>query len=117
MLNKFLKFLFPEKFYVFDDLESAKASVPIGKGVRVRAGNEEVCITRNEVRFFAFLNKCPHRQLPLHQGIIEKDGWICPFHRYCFNLSSGKNTTVPHPGKLIIYKTGVDRKGFYIVIK
>jgi nitrite reductase/ring-hydroxylating ferredoxin subunit len=116
MLKKIFSSFFPDKFYVFSSLDEAKNTVPEGKGIRVNLENQEVCLTRNGEVFFAFINKCPHRQLPLHQGVLENNNWVCPFHRYCFNLESGKNMTVDHKDRLILLKTGTDSKGVFIVL-
>lgn len=116
-MNKgLLNFLFGRKFYVFDSLEAAKQAVPEGKAIRVNVENRELCLTRKGDSFFAFYNQCPHKGLPLHQGIMENDGWVCPFHRYCFSLKSGKNLTVKHTGLLKLFKVSVGKNGLYIRI-
>lgn len=45
-------------------------------------------------QYFAGENKCPHAGAPLHTGHINETGDIvCPYHRYCFDISTGKNTS------------------------
>lgn len=116
-MNKgLLNFLFGRKFYVFDSLEAAKQAVPEGKAIRVNVENRELCLTRKGDSFFAFDNQCPHKGLPLHQGIMENDGWVCPFHRYCFSLKSGKNLTVDHVETLRLLAVSFDTRGLFIRI-
>jgi 3-phenylpropionate/trans-cinnamate dioxygenase ferredoxin subunit len=108
------RFLFSKKFYVFDSLESARNAIPEGKAIRIHLDDRELCLTRKGDHFFAFDNHCPHKGLPMHQGILENDAWVCPFHRYCFSLKNGKNLTVQHPGRMELFKVGCDRRGVYV---
>ena len=54
-------------------------------------GGEEIAVfhtMRNE--FFAIVNKCPHKQGPLSQGIVHGDVVTCPLHNWNISLRSGK---------------------------
>lgn len=54
-------------------------------------GGEEIAVfhtMRNE--FFAIINKCPHKQGPLSQGIVHGDVVTCPLHNWNISLRSGK---------------------------
>lgn len=54
-------------------------------------GGDEIAVfhtMRNE--FFAIVNKCPHKQGPLSQGIVHGDVVTCPLHNWNISLRSGK---------------------------
>ena len=40
--------------------------------------------------FYALVNKCPHKQGPLSQGIVHGDSVSCPLHNWKISLKSGK---------------------------
>lgn len=43
---------------------------------------------RGEV--YALVNKCPHKQGPLSQGIVHGDSVTCPLHNWRISLRSGQ---------------------------
>ena len=54
-------------------------------------GGEEIAVfrtARGEV--FALVNKCPHKQGPLSQGIVHGDSVTCPLHNYRISLRTGE---------------------------
>ena len=54
-------------------------------------GGEEIAVfrtTRGEV--YALVNKCPHKQGPLSQGIIHGDSVTCPLHNFRISLKTGE---------------------------
>ena len=54
-------------------------------------GGEEVAVfhtMRGEV--YALVNKCPHKQGPLSQGIVHGDSVTCPLHNWRISLRSGE---------------------------
>lgn len=54
-------------------------------------GAEEIAVfrtTRGEV--YALVNKCPHKQGPLSQGIVHGDSVTCPLHNYRISLRTGE---------------------------
>ena len=55
------------------------------------AGGEEIAIFRTgDDRVYALVNRCPHKQGPLSQGIVHGDAVACPLHNWRINLSSGQ---------------------------
>ncbi len=40
--------------------------------------------------FYALVNKCPHKQGPLSQGIVHGDSVTCPLHNWKISLRSGR---------------------------
>ena len=54
-------------------------------------GGEEIAVfrtARGEV--YALVNKCPHKQGPLSQGIVHGDSVTCPLHNFRISLRSGE---------------------------
>ena len=54
-------------------------------------GGEEIAVfrtARGEV--YALVNKCPHKQVPLSQGIVHGDSVTCPLHNFRISLRTGE---------------------------
>jgi len=54
-------------------------------------GGEEIAVfrtVRGEV--YALVNKCPHKQGPLSQGIVHGESVTCPLHNYRISLRTGE---------------------------
>ena len=55
------------------------------------AGGEEIAVFHTMGgEFYALVNKCPHKQGPLSQGIIHGDSVSCPLHNWRISLKSGE---------------------------
>ena len=53
----------------------------------------EVALFRNQQdEVFALLDRCPHRQGPLSQGIVHGHAVTCPLHAWTIDLASGEPT-------------------------
>jgi nitrite reductase (NADH) small subunit len=54
-------------------------------------GGEEIAIfrTRNG-GVYALVNKCPHKQGPLSQGIVHDTSVTCPLHNWRISLVTGE---------------------------
>ena len=54
-------------------------------------GGDEIAIFRT-VRgdIYALVNKCPHKQGPLSQGIVHGDSVTCPLHSFRISLKTGE---------------------------
>lgn len=77
-------------YLVFSSLEKAIEQVPDKRAVRVELDDKQFCLARSGERFFAFEDKCPHQGVPLNKGKIEEENFVCPWHRYAFNLKNGR---------------------------
>ncbi len=68
-------------------------SIPMGQGRCFVVGNDEIAVFRQrDGRIFAALNRCPHRQGPLADGIVGDGRVICPLHAHQFNLATGEGS-------------------------
>jgi nitrite reductase (NADH) small subunit len=55
------------------------------------AGGEEIAVFRTGAgAVYALVNRCPHKQGPLSQGIVHGDAVTCPLHNWRINLASGE---------------------------
>lgn len=104
------------KWYkVFNSVNDAYANIPNNKSILVHLGKTEICVARNEQQINAFLNICPHHQMPLNKGTYNANHeWICPYHRHCFNLIKGHNVTMPETGNLKIFHLKTSKKGLFV---
>lgn len=54
-------------------------------------GGEEIAIFRTATgSVHALVNKCPHKQGPLSQGIVHDTSVACPLHNWRISLVTGK---------------------------
>ena len=54
-------------------------------------GGEEIAVFRTgDNQVFALVNRCPHKQGPLSQGIVHGHSVSCPLHNWNISLASGE---------------------------
>ncbi len=54
-------------------------------------GGDEIAIFRTaNGSIYALINKCPHKQGPLSQGIVHDTTVTCPLHNWRISLVTGK---------------------------
>jgi nitrite reductase (NADH) small subunit len=54
-------------------------------------GGEEIAVFHTlDNQFYALVNKCPHKQGPLSQGIVHGTVVTCPLHSWNISLKTGK---------------------------
>ena len=56
----------------------------------VRGGEEIAVFHTLEGRFYALVNKCPHKAGPLSQGIVHGHVVTCPLHSWNISLKTGE---------------------------
>ena len=56
----------------------------------VRGGEEIAIFHTLDNQFYALVNKCPHKQGPLSQGIVHGNVVTCPLHNWNISLKSGE---------------------------
>jgi nitrite reductase (NADH) small subunit len=70
----------------------ALAEIP-ARGARTVSvpGGEEIAVFRTSGgKVYALVNRCPHRQGPLSQGIVHGEAIACPLHNWRISLSTGE---------------------------
>ena len=56
-------------------------------------GGEEIAVFHTmRGEFYALVNKCPHKQGPLSQGIVHGHSVACPLHGWVIDLATGEPT-------------------------
>jgi len=78
-----------------------------GKGMAVEVGGQKIALFNVGGAFYAIGDTCTHRGGPLSEGTIEGTTVICPWHRACFDLSSGKNLRPPAPAPVPGYRVRI----------
>lgn len=59
--------------------------------IRMAAGGEEIAIFHTSGgRVYALVNRCPHKQGHLSQGIVHGEAVACPLHNWRISLSTGE---------------------------
>jgi nitrite reductase (NADH) small subunit len=67
--------------------------VPLGQGHCFIVEQKEIAVFRTRSgEIYAIQNRCPHRQGPLADGIIDNCQVICPYHAQKFDLKTGENS-------------------------
>jgi nitrite reductase (NADH) small subunit len=88
----------------------------------VRTAEGKIAVFRtDDDRVFALVDKCPHKQGPLSQGIVHGCRVTCPLHNFVIDLQSGeavapdegRTKTVPariSNGRIEIQTAGLQQK-------
>ena len=70
-----------------------------GKTHGVTFAGEPIVLARTESgKVFALEDRCAHRQVPLHQGVVEGESIRCGYHGWTYDCS-GKCIDVPYLGR------------------
>ncbi|MGH7830437.1 MAG: Rieske (2Fe-2S) protein [Candidatus Binatia bacterium] len=59
----------------------------------VTLDQQEIAIIRCDGDFYAVENRCPHKGGPLGLGPVKNGIITCPWHRFRFELASGRSVT------------------------
>ena len=63
-------------------------------------GGEEIAVFHTiGGEFYALINKCPHKQGPLSQGIVHENGVTCPLHNWVIDMETGR-AKAPDEGRV-----------------
>ena len=108
--------MIPNQWYVILESREVKAGKPIGF---TRLGEKMVAWRDKNNAVVIQSDICPHRGAALHQGKIQQDHIMCPFHGFEFDSSgacqfipaNGKNATPPKIMHAKTYKC-VERHGY-----
>ena len=89
-------------------VEEALSDQPVGKVVGDSGQDRDrVCVVATgSGKYIAMLNRCPHRDIALSDGLVKDGTLICPGHFWRFDLETGERTDVPEQGATV-YPTRV----------
>jgi len=82
---------------------------------KVSANGKAICIINTEGSLFALSATCPHAGADLSKGWCENGKLVCPFHRYKYDLITGRGA----PGQndyVRTYPVEARADGIYIQI-
>ncbi len=74
---------------------AAEADIPDGQMRKFDVEKREITLARVGEAIYAFDDRCPHMNAPLHQGRINNGRVICPLHKTQFELATGKRVSNP----------------------
>jgi nitrite reductase/ring-hydroxylating ferredoxin subunit len=63
---------------------------------KVKAGRKSICLVGFEGQIYALSAVCPHAGADLSEGLCVKGKIVCPYHRYTYNLATGKGGEGQH---------------------
>ena len=58
----------------------------------MRSGRRRFCAARVDGQLSVLDGICPHKELPLGKGHVEKGCVVCPWHGWTFDLKTGQQT-------------------------
>ncbi len=74
---------------------------------------KRLCLVKSGDKFFVTQLKCPHAGANLSEGWCEDGKLICPYHRYSYDLETGRGA--PEQGDYInTYAIEVRDDGIYV---
>ena len=74
---------------------AASDEIPDGGMKRVEVYGREIAVAKVGQSIYAFGDRCPHMNAPLHEGKIENGRVLCPLHKTEFELSTGRRLSDP----------------------
>ncbi len=87
-----------------------------GKAIMATVGDEEIGIFLIDGNYYAVEDKCPHREGPLHEGLVEGLTVTCPWHFAKFDLKTGKVVEQPASAGIKTYEVRVEGEAIEVGI-
>ena len=78
-----------------------------GETLRVACNGDIIALARQGDRVYAFQEFCTHRYGPLSEGKLQDHQVICPWHRSCFDIRTGKVVEGPAKVDLKTYEAAI----------
>lgn len=57
---------------------------------KIKLSGKSICLVNFENKFYAVSAKCPHAGADLSEGLCVRKLIVCPYHRYTYDLETGK---------------------------
>ncbi len=83
---------------------------------RVSAGGKNICLVHHDGQWFALAASCPHAGADLSQGWCDDGQVVCPFHRYHYDLLTGRGAAGQND-YVRTYTTEVRSDGVYVEVR
>jgi nitrite reductase/ring-hydroxylating ferredoxin subunit/uncharacterized membrane protein len=91
-----------------------EADLKDAETLRVDYDGYIIAVARQAGKVYAFQEFCTHRYGPLSEGKLEGHNVICPWHRSCFDIRTGKVVDGPAKVDLKTYQTKVQGGKIFI---
>lgn len=89
----------------------------VGDKKIIEVDGEPIIIVKHGDNFYAIHGICPHEMLPMEDGWIEDNFYVCPWHMAKFDISSGKvSDDTPWASDIRTYKVIIEESKIYIEI-
>jgi nitrite reductase/ring-hydroxylating ferredoxin subunit len=66
--------------------------IPAGQAKAYIVGDREIALFNVGGTYYAIENTCPHQGGPLAEGWLEGSVVTCPWHAWCFDVTTGAMT-------------------------
>lgn len=97
---------------VFSELEFQN-DFQAGKIFPLRKAGLDLLFIKLKGELKVFEKKCPHQKASLEEAVCENGAVICPWHKYAFDLDSGKDlSSSGNPLKVFLVKK---EEGYWFV--
>lgn len=73
----------------------AQRELAPGERIVVAGADEDILVLNADGVILAVADQCSHQALPLHEGQLDGDLLICPYHGAQFCLRSGEALSAP----------------------
>lgn len=85
----------------------AVADFPDDSMHALQVAGEDVLLVRQNGQFYALVDRCTHRDYPLHTGELLEGAVRCEWHGAKFSLETGR-ATIPAVKKIKLFQVLVD---------
>jgi nitrite reductase/ring-hydroxylating ferredoxin subunit len=101
---------------IFKDEDEAKRKLQPDRPQLLIIGDLRLSLVLHNNIFYAVQDFCSHNKESLSKGTINFKGEIiCPWHGYCFDLQTGRES-LERSADLNVYEIRIDSAGFCIHI-
>jgi 3-phenylpropionate/trans-cinnamate dioxygenase ferredoxin subunit len=88
-----------------------------GEAVSVVVGGDEIAIALTEGEVFAIRDWCSHAAVPLSEGEVDGFTIECWLHGSCFDLRTGKPTSMPATVPVPVYPVKIEGDDVLVAIE
>jgi 3-phenylpropionate/trans-cinnamate dioxygenase ferredoxin component len=81
---------------------------------RVKFDDLPVAIVRSEGEVYAIHDVCSHEEVALSEGDVEDTTIECWLHGSCFDLRTGRPTSLPATKPVIVYPVKIEGADVYV---
>jgi 3-phenylpropionate/trans-cinnamate dioxygenase ferredoxin component len=88
-----------------------------GEAVSIVVGGDEIAIALTEGEVFAIRDWCSHAAVPLSEGEVDGFTIECWLHGSCFDLRTGKPTSMPATVPVPVYPVKIEGDDVLVAIE